>query len=465
MDEALGRDVLLDRLRRALQDSGVAEADLYVRRVRRGVARYSLNTLNQHAQFVEESAAARAGVPAIDGYRLASVSTTDLSHEGLVNALKRAAHFAQKAPPIVAWPGFAPPEGEAPDPPRYAESTARCSAQIRADLVAPALARAIGSGLSAAGALETNAYEIAVANTRGLARYAEGTFATFKMFAHDADGASGFAQATHRDVDRLNIEARAAEACAKCLASRDPVALPAGEYDVLLEPPAVTELLEWMSFIAFGAREVADRTSPLAGRQGTMITGPSVTIVDDATDDGDLGFGVPFDREGTPRQRVVLIDAGRAGKPVFDRLYAAREGVPSTGHAGPPGGMFEEAPIAQSVSMAPGSETLASLMRRIDRGLHITRFHYVNGFLDPRRALMTGMTRDGTFLIERGERTRAVRNMRFTDSVLEALARTDGMTALREAVPAWWSESSAFVAPALLLRALRFTSGGQQDRG
>jgi predicted Zn-dependent protease len=144
---------------------------------------------------------------------------------------------------------------------------------------------------------------------------------------------------------------------------------------------------------------------------------------------------------------------------VYDRLFAARAGKRSTGHAAPPGGMIE-APLPQSIQMAGGGATLEELVAGVDRGLHITRFHYVNGFLDPRRTLMTGLTRDGTFLIEGGKRTRGVRNMRFTDSVFEAFARADGLTALREAVPTWWSDAGAFVAPAIRIRAFRFTGAG-----
>jgi predicted Zn-dependent protease len=144
---------------------------------------------------------------------------------------------------------------------------------------------------------------------------------------------------------------------------------------------------------------------------------------------------------------------------VYDRLYAARDGVASTGHAAPPSS-WDDAPVAQSLVMLGGDDTLASLVARVDRGLWISRFHYVNGLIEPRRAVMTGLTRDGTFTIERGERGRGVRNMRFTDSVLEAFSRCEGLTRALSAVPTWWSDSGAFRAPAMLIRGLEFTGGG-----
>jgi predicted Zn-dependent protease len=461
MDERAGDEALLGALQRALEDASVQAADLYVHRVHRGFARFSLNALNQHAQTIEPQASARVGIPGPNGWRVATATTTDLSHDALVASLHRARAIAERSVPIPDWPGFFRGGGTTPTPPRYAEPTAQASAATRAELLAPALAHARANALTAAGALETSVYETAMASTEGVRRHATGTFATFRMFAHDADGVTGFAQSTHRDVGCIDVLARAREACARSLAGRDPIALPAGEYDVILEPPAVTELLEWMSFIAFGARDVLDGTSALAGNEGKAITGPDVTIVDDACGNDDLAFGVPFDRDGVVRQRVVLIEKGVAKLPVYDRVYGARSGRESTGHATAPG-PGGDAPIAQAISLAGGGDTLEGLAARVERGLHISRFHYVNGFLEPRRALMTGLTRDGTFLIEHGQRTRGVRNMRFTDSVLEAFKRIDGVTALREAVPTWWSEAGAFVAPALLVRGLRFSSGGTE---
>lgn len=455
-DPRLGRDAALALARGALAASGVAHADVYLRRVRRAIARFSLDSLNQHADVLDETATARAGVKGPHGWQLASVTTTDTSPDGIARALRRAEEVARRSPAVEDHPGFAPP-GEAPaDPPRFAAATARCTAEQRADLVGVALRLAREASATAAGLLETSAYEVATANTLGVGCHGAGTLATFKVFALDAQGVSGFAQATHRDLAALDVEGCARRAVEKCLAGRDPVALPPGEYDVVLEAPAVTELLEWMGFVTFGAQSVIDGTSALAGRAGEAITGPRVTVVDDATDASDLGFGLPFDREGTARRRVVLLDAGVARAPVTDLLHAARLGTTSTGHAPPPG-TGDDAPCVAAVAMAGGDDTLEALHGRVARGLHVTRFHYVNGFLDPRRALMTGLTRDGTFLIERGERGRGVANLRFTDSVLEAFARIDGATALREAVPTWWNDAGAFVAPALLVRGLRFT--------
>jgi predicted Zn-dependent protease len=224
----------------------------------------------------------------------------------------------------------------------------------------------------------------------------------------------------------------------------------------VLEPEAVTELLEWFAMASLGARELEDGSSAFAGRMGEALTGDWVDLVDDAGDASELGFGVPFDAEGTTRRRVTLLERGRPRGVVTDRLYGARLGGGSTGHAAPIGVDIGPAPTAMWLSA--GTTPAADLVARLGRGIYVTRFHYVNGLLDPRRALMTGMTRDGTFLVEDGRLGRGVVNARFTESLFDALARTEAASIERRAVPTWWTDGGAVVAPALLVRGFRFTA-------
>src|SRR5262249_11643551 len=185
-----------------------------------------------------------------------------------------------------------------------------------------------------------------------------------------------------------------------------------------MEPEAVTELREWLANIAFGAPEVEQGTSPFAGRLGERITGERIDVTEDPLDSSELGFGAPFDREGTWRRRVPLIERGVARSVLYDRTYAARTpgaaptGSPLPPARGSPGGI---GPVA--LSMAGGDAAdVDELVAGVTRGLYVCRLHYVNGLLEPRRAVMTGLTRDGCFLVENGKVTRAVGNMRFTDS-------------------------------------------------
>jgi PmbA protein len=448
---------LLDDAREGLRRSRVAEAEVFVSASDRGFARFSRGELDQHVELEERKAIVRAAERDGAAWRIASVSTTDTSVDGIARAAERALAIAKVTPVTEGWPGFA--DGDEPAPPaRAAIEPAMRSAEERSRAVGAMLSRCRARSMQGAGAFESSEYSATLVNTRGLERAERTPFASCKLFALDADGISGFAQMTSRNAAEIDVDAVAARAIEKCAAGRDPVILGAGEYDVVLEPAAVVELLEWLAFTTFGAREVHDGTSAFAGRIGERVTGAQVTLVEAGA--SDESFVAGFDREGTARQRVTLIDAGVARGSVSDRLHAAKSGARSTGNAAPPSG-WDDAPVAQTLELEGGeADSVEALVARVDRGLWISRFHYVNGLIEPRRTVMTGLTRDGTFVIERGERGRGVRNMRFTDSVFEALARCDGMTRALEAVPTWWSESGAFRAPAVLVRGLRFTGGG-----
>jgi PmbA protein len=453
MDEPL--DALLRAAREGLAQSGVARAEAYIHGADRGIARFSRGILDQHADLEEQRALVRVAVPDGGAHRLATARTSDVSPAGIARAARRAEQLARVTPAIEGWPGFAPARAGGFE--RPTSDAIVDAADVRGERVRAALDLCRGRGLHAAGAYESSVHRTAMANTEGLARADRTTFASCKVFALDREGISGFAQQTERDPARIRVEAVAREAADKCAAGRDPVLLPPGRYDVVLEPPAVVELLEWLAFTAFGAREFHDGTSPLSGRLEESVTGERITLVDDAG--AEDAFVPAFDRDGTDRTRVVLLERGVARGVAYDRLYGARRGVASTGHAAPISA-WDDAPVVQALALEGGEESLGSLVRRVDRGLWISRFHYVNGLIEPRRAVMTGLTRDGTFLIERGERGRGVRNMRFTDAVLEAFARCDGLSREVRAVPTWWSDSGAFRAPAMLIRGLVFTGGG-----
>ncbi len=461
---------LLDLCRAALDASGEPEVEISARFVERGCARFAMGSLGQHMQLAEP----RAVIRVAHGRRVAEALTSGLDRDELVRAVQATARTARRVPEVDAFPGFAGSDAamtSSPRAPRYEQATASAGPEERASRLAPVVRAVRDAGLVSAGMLETTRASMAVATTHGCARSHDESIASFRVWALDtpgAGGAAGYGGHLHRDVRALCIEEETERAIRVCLKSRDPLSLDEGSYDVVLEPEAVAELLEWLSSIAFGAPEVEQGTSPIAGRVGEQITGDSVNVVEDPFDASDLGFGAPFDREGTLRQRVTLIERGVARAVLYDRAHAARAretagtGVASTGSALFPGFGSSGGVGATSLSFAGGAAVgVDELIRGVDRGLYVCRLHYVNGLLEPRRAVMTGLTRDGCFLIERGQITRAVGNMRFTDSFLEALARSDGMTRERRAVSTGWSDAGAFVAPALRIRGFRFNGRSQ----
>ena len=457
-------DALLSLAEDVLGAAGEAEAELYLRATERGCARFAGGELGQHMQLSEPLGVVRVA----HGKRVAETITTRLDRDALVEAVHATARAARLVPEIEGFSGFTRAgEPEGPSPVRFASATAQATPEERVERLAPALAAVRAAKLVSAGMLETRVQSQAVATTGGCGRAHDATVASFKVWALEtpgAGGAAGYGGQLHRDVGALRIDEETARAIRICADSREAAHLDAGTYDVVMEPEAVSELLEWLSAISFGATEVEQGTSPVAGRLGERITGERVALHEDpVSDDPALGFGCPFDREGTWRTRIPLIEEGLARAVLYDRTYAARAGAVSTGSAllptlGSPGGIGPTA-----LTMGPGdAASVDELVAGIDRGLYVCRLHYVNGLLEPRRAVMTGLTRDGCFLVERGRITRAVGNLRFTDSFLEGLARCDGATRERKAIPTWWSEDGAIVTPAVRMRGFRFNGASQK---
>ncbi len=458
---AIPPDELAGLLSSALARAGEQHAEVYASWSRRGFARFALGELGQHMLLDEP----RAVVRVARGKRVAEASTSALDEQGLVEAIQTAARIAPEVPEEQTFPGFTDASEPAPSAvDRFAPATATSTAEERVELLRPVLDRVTAAGLVATGVLDATSSVHAVATTGGLQRSFAGTTAFFKIWALESagsGGAAGHGLTAHADVRKLDLAAETERAIRDAERSRDPIALPAGAYDVVLEPPAVAELIEWFAMIALGARELDQGSSALAGRIGESISGPAFSVTEDPL--GELSFAVPFDREGVARRRVELVERGVARSVLYDRSWAARLGARSTGSAATPSPFGEGGPTPSALVMDGGdAASVDELVSGLERGLHIRRLHYVNGMLEPRRAVMTGLTRDGTFLIENGRPTHAVGNLRFTDSLLEAFERADGATRLRQLLPNWWSVSGSVAAPAVRIRGLRFSSGSQK---
>ena len=236
-------------------------------------------------------------------------------------------------------------------------------------------------------------------------------------------------------------------AAAKAAESQEPRAIEPGKYDVILEPPAVGEWLEYLSYIAFSGKNFEEGRSPLSGKLGQTVTGEAVTIWDNALDPRTVQH--PFDYEGMPKERLTLISRGVA-KAVATSHYRARrlKKRRSSGSALPSSTSYECLPL--HLFMQGGTTSEDRLIKDTKRGLLVTRFHYTN-ILDPLKTLLTGMTRDGTFLIENGEVVGPVKNLRYTENVLEALARIDGLSRRLTLV------RGPMVVPTIRIRGMQFT--------
>jgi predicted Zn-dependent protease len=256
----------------------------------------------------------------------------------------------------------------------------------------------------------------------GVLAYHAGTLADLVTVVM-GENSSGYAAQSAWRVTDLDAPALGDEAIAKTLRGREPRDLEPGLYTVVLEPYATQDFLVMLSYTGMGALSLQEGRSWMDGRVGQQIMSPVISIWDDGLDPS--GLPAPFDYEGLPKQRVDLIKAGVAQGVVYDSATANKEqGHTSTGHAVPPEAAASLGPVPLNLFMAPGDAALDEMIASTERGLLVTRFHYTRP-VHPRDAVVTGLTRDGTFLIENGEIAYPVKNLRYTQSYLQALANTE----------------------------------------
>jgi len=426
----IGRDALLGPLREALQGAPADEVELWAHRRRAAITRYSRSSIHQNAVSDEIHVEARAVV----GRALGTVTTNSLEVDDLRRALAAAADLARHLSPNDAWPGLADPE-PAPEQRAFDAATAEATAAEQAAAIATICDAVEHAGLRAAGTQQIDLSEDAVVNSRGVAAYAPATLAYLRALVQ-SDVGSGYAEDVASRIGAVDSAGVAERAIAKCELDRDRTVLEAGDHEALFEELAVAEILRVMSLTGLGAQAVHEGRSFMSGRLGEQVTGTRFTLHDDALDPRTLG--IPFDVEGSPKRRVTLVDAGIARSPVYDRTGAKLLGARSTGHATDPA-RYQRGGHAGNLTMEGGSATRDELVRSIERGVLITRFHYTN-IPDPRRATMTGTSRDGTFLIENGRITRALANVRYTMSSLDLFAGIRLMGPQRLARD-WWSSN------------------------
>lgn len=301
------------------------------------------------------------------------------------------------------------------------------SAENRARLVGRNLA-ALDGGYSAFGALAYRVNLVALGSSRGIRRLALNNSVDFTALVASEGGGSGYAEARSGRAGDLDIPAAFGRACEKARLNRNAADLKPGSYTVILEPPAVGDILGFLAYMGFSGKSVQDQASFLTGKLGQKVFDKAVTIVDDCTDPNMVPL--PFDLEGVPRRKVSIIEKGIARGVVHDLTSARKEGVESTGHAlsaGRPGSM----PL--HLVMAGGSRSLEEIIADTDDGLLVTRFNYMNP-VNPRRAQLTALTRDGLFRIKGGRMAGAVRNMRFTESALHALNNVEAVSRERQRI-------------------------------
>jgi PmbA protein len=432
---------LLEIAARLVKAGGADEIEVLFIEGRSYLTRFSRNHIHQNVGAEEISAVIRVVV----GKRLGVTTASSLAPEALAAARQEAVAIARASDPVEDWPGLPPPRPVEPLD-AYDVATAEASAELRAQMAGAIILAARGKRGEAAGAVEIEEGTLAVASSTGVAVAGSSTRAEVHTVVTCGDG-SGYAEGLSSRIGDVDARAIGRRAARKAADSRNPRAIEPGRYDVILEPSATAEWLEFLSYIAFSGKNFDEGRSPFSGRLGQRVTGEAVTIWDGARDPRITPHA--FDYEGMPADRLTLIQRGVA-KAVGTNYYRARRlgKRRSSGHALPASVSYECLPL--HLFMKGGDSSLERMIRETQRGLLITRFHYTN-ILDPMKTVLTGMTRDGTFLVENGDVIGPVKNLRYTENVLEALGRIDGLSRRLTLV------KGPCVVPALRIREVQFT--------
>jgi PmbA protein len=402
---------------RALALASGDEAEVVVNTEYSGFARYAGSEVHQptlvgnasvHLHLLRDG---RSGV----------ATTNRIDEEGLADLARRAAEVVASAGENPELPPLAPPSS-LPEIAGYDEETASLGAEDQARFAAAAI--------DASGEFDLYGYftsgvcELAIASTTGLRASQKTTDATCLALAA-TDGASGYAERTAWRAAEIDPADVVEEAVEKAGRTRDARTIEPARYRAVLEPYAISELLYYFAFDTFNGLGLLEERSFFSGRIGEQAFDPQVSLFDDALDPSGLPWA--FDFEGTPKQRVTLIEEGVIRGPVWDRATAARAGGESTGHALPvESRAFGALPTA--VAMSPGDAgSVEDLTELVTDGIYVTRLHYL-GIVNPREGVITGMTRDGTFRVRGGKVAEPLVNLRFTVSMPDLLADVPGLT-------------------------------------
>ena len=439
---ALAEEVLGRALR-----IGATEAEVLVMAGDSALTRFANSEIHQNV--AERSLT--VNLRHVVGRRIAVVSTGKVDAEGLRSLVHRAAAIARSCEELEDWAGLPAPTAEGsssiPSSIGWCDATAAATPEFRADGVRAVIAAADAVGVTAYGSFSTDAEAIAIANSAGIRAAERRTSSQLLTVQMSPDGGTGYAESVSMDATSIDAAEVGREAATKARASDNPVTVEAGDYPVVLEEYAVVDISDMLGYVGFSALAVQEERS--FAEPGRRIGSDLVTIVDDGADPA--GLPMSFDYEGVRKQRVTLLEAGVCRDVVYDSQTAARAGRASTGHGLPAPNPWGPFPL--NAVMSAGSTPRDELIGGLDRGLLVTRFHYTN-VVHPKLAMITGMTRDGTFLVEGGRVVGPVRNLRYTQSYLDALAGVSAVSSTRKTVRGFLG---AAVVPALRIDGWTFT--------
>jgi PmbA protein len=448
------RDEIDELLDSALVHSTAEQTEVLYFGEDSALTRFANSQIHQNVREHDRSVQVRV----IDRQRVGVASTNRLDSGGLREVVQSAISIAERSAPnpqAAVLPSST--GGQAEEEVGFVAATAEADPQQRAAGARAVIAAGLAQDLIVSGSFATGVSTLAVSNSLGVRarqRTTRASLLTVMLDSYESGAASGYANAGSTDIGAIDAEAVGFEAADKAVRSRGASELEPGEYEVVLEEYAVATILEYLAYIGFSALAYEEGRSFM--ELGERVMGENVTIWDDGTDP--TGLPSPIDFEGVAKQRVDLIQNGIATAVVHDAATAARAGTTSTGHALPAPNTW--GPLPMNLFMLGGDSSRDQMLSGMDRGIWVTRLHYVNP-VHPKKAILTGMTKDGTFLVEHGRIARPVINFRFTQSMPEALSSVQALTAETKLLPGEYI--GGYRVPAVKLGRFNFTGASRRE--
>jgi predicted Zn-dependent protease len=393
--------------------AGASQAEVVIQADDAALTRFANSEIHQN---VAESNA-RLSLRFINGQQIGVAATGRFDPAGLRAVAEAAGKIARNVEPNAGFISLPSPGPQSiPDlPAAYSAATAGATPELRAEGARAVIGQADAAGVTAYGSFATATETITVANSLGVRASGARTWSQLITVSMGPDGGSGYAEAAAVDATRIDAGALGREASERARATAAAVAIEPGDYPVVLDTYAVVDVLDMLGYLGFSALAVQEGRSFV--EIGKRVGSELVTVRDDGADPA--GLPMAFDYEGVQKQRVDLLTKGVCTGVVYDGQTAARDGKRSTGHGLPAPNPYGPFPL--NMVMDAGTSSRDELIGGLKRGLLVTRFHYTNP-VHPKLAIVTGMTRDGTFLVENGRIVGPVKNLRFTQSYLDALA-------------------------------------------
>ncbi len=426
----------------AARRAGVEDVEIMLGAGEESLTRFANNQIHQNVSERSRFLSVRT----MADQRTARATTNRLERNGIEAAVDQAIALMRSSEPD---PTLLPllSGSENADSGRYSPQIAESMPVARAQAVAEAIRLVEGEGQTAAGIYSTSNSAEAILNSAGLFRYYDETKAVFSITAMDTSS-SGWAKASSSHYEPGIPMTLAASAAFKARLSRNPREIAPGEYTVILEAAAVLDLAGQI-FGDFSGTALTDQRSFLNDRLGSVLFGENISIYDDVNHP--LQAGAPFDGEGVPRRRLTLVERGVPKEVAYSRASAIAAGTEPTGHGFPLPNEGGESPV--NIVIAGGTTSIDEMIASTKRGILVSRLWYIRE-VEPYEKVMTGMTRDGTFLVEDGQVVCGIRNLRFNQSVVELLKN---VAALSPSVRTSGEEAFDMVVPAMKVEGFRFT--------